>query len=55
MTERCYPLAIRVTAATKLALERAAAADSLSVAAYIEAVLARVLAEGGCGAWVDKV
>jgi hypothetical protein len=35
-----------VTAATKLALERAAAADGMSVAQFIEATMARVLADG---------
>lgn len=40
-----YPIAIRVTAATKQALERAAAADGMSVAGFVEAVLTRALAD----------
>jgi hypothetical protein len=45
MTENNYPLAIRFTAATKLALGRAAAVGGMSVAQYIETTMARVPAD----------
>jgi hypothetical protein len=47
MTENNYPLGIVVTAPFKLALERAASADGMSIAQFIETALAGLLADAG--------
>ena len=47
MTESNYALDIHVTAATKLALERAAASSDMSVAEFVETTLAILLADAG--------
>jgi uncharacterized protein (DUF1778 family) len=47
MTENNCPLAIRVTASARTALDHAAAADGVSIAQYIETALAGLLADAG--------
>jgi len=47
MTQNNYPLGIRVTAATKAALERAAADTHTSAAGYVETLLTVALERGG--------
>ena len=42
-----FPIAIRVTAATRLALECAAAMAGMSGAGFVESILARPLADDG--------
>jgi hypothetical protein len=47
VTGNNFALGICVDAGTKLALERAAAAEGMSVAQYIETALSVLLADGG--------
>jgi hypothetical protein len=43
----CLPFSIRLTAARKRALERVAAEVGMSAPQFVEAMLARLVAEGG--------
>jgi uncharacterized protein (DUF1778 family) len=47
VTGNNFALGIRVDATMKLALERAAAADGMSVAGFVESIVARALADCG--------
>jgi uncharacterized protein (DUF1778 family) len=59
MTESTFALAIRGTAATKLAIERAAASSGVSVSQFVEATMARVLVddyiESAAGERIDEM